>query len=292
MLPTLFLTAQEEFAPVGAKWYYDYTGYGLKGYVVIESIKDTMIQNKESKKLRETFISYSFIDEKLDTVTNENKFLYQSNDSIFHFINGHFSLLYHFNPQIDDIWNLTSYYSECDTGSIEISSISEYMFADTIFNAIYTTPIEGSFVGYGLAGNGIIIEQIGNIQGYLFPRPTDTCGLFDINSSTHLRCYEKEETLYQFSLEDCRHIENYSSINRLPKINLKTYPNPVYDYLNITHPSDLYISILDTNGQIVFRAIVNENESSFNISNLPSGIYYVLAVNEKNGFGVKKIIKV
>ena len=101
-----------------------------------------------------------------------------------------------------------------------------------------------------------------------------------------------------FILSEGIKIYETSGINEVLNIpNLNLYPNPCFDYLNISgqFPQNEFISIhiIDINGKEVFR--MNENSEnlksySLNLSELINGIYFIQFSNNK-GYISKKILK-
>ena len=74
------------------------------------------------------------------------------------------------------------------------------------------------------------------------------------------------------------------------------YPNPSFNYVNITIPfgstnfNNSTIKVLDSFGKIVkYQNIINE-KNNFDISDLIQGVYFVIVSDEKNIF-TKKFIK-
>lgn len=90
-----------------------------------------------------------------------------------------------------------------------------------------------------------------------------------------------------------------SGINEVFDIaNLNVYPNPCFDYLNISgkfpQNESITIRIIDTNGKEVIRKnenFENLNSYSLNLSGLKKGVYFIQFSNKK-GMISKKILKV
>ena len=83
-----------------------------------------------------------------------------------------------------------------------------------------------------------------------------------------------------------------SSSENTSLINVKIYPNPTTNYLNI-HDSEnqiLHVSLADLNGRNMLNGIVNLNEIS--LSELPSGIYILKIRLISNRIVDYKIVKI
>ena len=83
------------------------------------------------------------------------------------------------------------------------------------------------------------------------------------------------------------------SVNDVAKkdSNLKIYPNPVSDILNIDSASKIKsVKIYDLSGKNVLTEVVNTNKPTLNVSSLTSGTYVITAESE-TGLQSAKIIK-
>jgi hypothetical protein len=90
---------------------------------------------------------------------------------------------------------------------------------------------------------------------------------------------------------------NISEKNTGP-VNLKLYPNPSKDILNIiiSGNDDIFkLSIINMQGQEVYTEksvnFSNTKNKSIDISNLPTGIYVLSLTSDKNKFYEKLVIK-
>jgi len=76
---------------------------------------------------------------------------------------------------------------------------------------------------------------------------------------------------------------------------VSVFPNPTSDEINIVFEkqySEMLISVLDSQGQLIFKNIIPSGVSKFKINaeNLPKGIYFLHLENE-NDFGSTRISK-
>lgn len=82
-----------------------------------------------------------------------------------------------------------------------------------------------------------------------------------------------------------------AAINSEQPLSVAVYPNPVSNILNIVLPgSPVTISIINSNGQILYQEAENRTHKSINISNFRKGIYLVRIVGQHQTIG-KKIVK-
>jgi hypothetical protein len=77
-------------------------------------------------------------------------------------------------------------------------------------------------------------------------------------------------------------ISSHSSL----ETNIRVFPNPVIDFLNITTPIDATLKLYNINGQLVMTEKVTEGDNKIFVENLASGIY-IATVNSK----VVKLVK-
>lgn len=82
------------------------------------------------------------------------------------------------------------------------------------------------------------------------------------------------------------------SANKALSVNMKIYPNPSANSINITGEDVLgEITLSDCTGKLLIRKIVNENKTRLDISNYKVGLY-LLQVKSKEGITLtKKVIK-
>ena len=71
-------------------------------------------------------------------------------------------------------------------------------------------------------------------------------------------------------------------------LDIIVFPNPAIEYLNIksTNPIEK-IEFLDLNGRILF---VKTTENLLNISNCPTGLYFIKVFTDK-GIAIRRIVK-
>ena len=90
------------------------------------------------------------------------------------------------------------------------------------------------------------------------------------------------------SSEPCE--RSLSTVN-INKSEVKLYPNPTADVLNIeTDANKNLIKIIDLSGKVISTYSVQENKISLKVQHLPKGIYIVEIENEK-GKTISKFIK-
>ncbi len=73
-------------------------------------------------------------------------------------------------------------------------------------------------------------------------------------------------------------------------LNISIYPNPANDYITIEAPQKTVLEILNIQGQAIKIINTEKIETSINLSDLSSGVYFIKAKTDKD-FIVKKFIK-
>ncbi len=61
------------------------------------------------------------------------------------------------------------------------------------------------------------------------------------------------------------------------------YPNPVIDYIFIDAPESSVVELIDLNGRIIKKQLVQNSQSNrLSIDGLPTGLYFIKVINDKN----------
>ena len=73
-------------------------------------------------------------------------------------------------------------------------------------------------------------------------------------------------------------------------LDVKVYPNPTVAWVTVEADEMQQIELYDGVSRCIHRRVVSTNSSKLNLTNLPTGIYY-LRVKTANGTVIKKLIK-
>jgi hypothetical protein len=274
-----FLKAQE-FAPVGAKWYFDYGQNtclnNFCSYFTIESVKDTFINNISAKVLRATLY------EPGDTTDWGTEIVYSDSDRV-----------YHLNKNTDQFYTLFDFSaSPGDTIIVRNDTFNGYLFEKLkIFNGfaiiidsvstidisgftlrvLHTSSIEPENTLNNWQFYGKIIERIGDI-GLFFGRPS----VIPLAYPGPLRCYQDSLISFQNINIDCDTI--ITEKKEIEHDFFKVFPNPTSGFLNITVSSvsaDYFIEVYNLSGIKIFSAPIHNKETILNFSLFPIGIYII-----------------
>ncbi len=225
--------------------------------------------------------------------------VYQSNDTVYRYLFNvnTFTMLYNFNAQQGDVWDIISNTQNGGAGSqlldtVQILIDSVGLIAVNgqqrkIFYTSYFNPSHKPFVF-----DGPIVEGIGSLS-FLVPQFTGC----DPLSST-FRCYQDTVVgLYQPNqLVDCDSVipVGENEIDRQVKFSVS--PNPFHNSVCL-HANDYLtkeysVSIVDAMGKVhkKFAGTMRLNQSSIDLSCLRQGIYFVIFKSEEQ-LVQKRIVK-
>lgn len=110
----------------------------------------------------------------------------------------------------------------------------------------------------------------------------DSVGL--ANEDIFIAFRHRGEDQYILAIDNIKvWIEDPVSINENTEKSLSIFPNPASNNVNLNIPNDTYFEIIDVMGKV---AISDTYNGGINISNLPSGVYFVKVKN----FQVQKLV--
>ena len=314
--PALIISPQtrgvesSDFAPVGAKWYYDYDQFWTSGYLLIESVSDTVIDGFACKKLAKSKKHYNYVTEEVKQFVFGYEYMTQIDDSVMIYRYGKLRKLYDLNAEIGD--TLTFPGSEHEP--VQDSSL---MYGRTVVVGKGTVEFDGQtlryidlknyrnweespwqFTAYVDYGNDYymsarICEKIGNISGYLLP---EICYEADATESWGaLRCYSDDAMSVSFSDEECDYVPSDVGIDETTASSINIYPNPANDNVTISLTGSYNsIEIYDSFGRMMMSQQVNTTTSQqvidVDISSYTSGLYLVVIKSDDERH-YKRIVK-
>lgn len=293
-----------QWAPIGAKWYYDHYPAAPPYLTVIESIKDTSILSKQCKVLKSynIFINQDSIHSYWDTLNCPLQYSYYDSSKVYLFdnIKNSFYLLYDFNAITDDTITVKDSLFQGYCPDSYPSNLFQYKIesiGDTLINGItlkkqYTSATQNSDWFFsdpppplgGLYGHEPIIERIGSLK-YLFGVLSAVEG-----SIRHLICYQDSSISYRPSdypdTLACDYLypltTNINDHENLQS-NIKVFPNPANDYITFQSSMSFYNNPININIYNIIGGIVksltfsNEKiEYKMNTLNLNGFYYYVI----------------
>lgn len=280
-LLTLISANGQDFAPIGAEWYYSEHNGGAAPpdceYVVYKSTKDTTILDRLAKKIERTYYRYSgdtnyltpyYISQNHDTV-----FLYNPDDNDF-------DRLYIFNAQKGDTLTLDVPYEESSfvnqsTFRLIVDSVEIETQYSIGLKKYYIRPIDGfSWISQWY------MDRIGG-QDWFLPR-----GAIYPEAGGPLRCYHDNEVDIKLVSYDC----DYRLISRIASREfdeLLIYPNPTDGLFRIKTVEKIdNVEIFDSLGKLIKSTC----ETEINLTEFPTGTYFIKIEIDKN-FVLREVFK-
>lgn len=268
-----------------AVWHYDYWTVGSKGFVKIEHIGDSIIQNKSTMVLQSTWFDFQM--NQLGTwflsgiEIGDTNYVYAEGDTVFYLQNNQYYKLFDFSRNVGDTYSIgaTNGGEFCDTSSTTIVGNVGIDNLGYQFLTLSSPPTSDLRIE-----NGNYNSRFGG-GGFLFPQRYYTCDpmvITDIPIFT-FKCFQDDELFFNPSGEDCEYMLTHLGLEELNEENMGVYPNPTKGILNFSnHPEIVEIKIIDSKGNLLFK----ENEKvygSLDVSFLNPGMYYVLLSDPTNG---------
>jgi hypothetical protein len=261
------LAAQSiDFAPVGAKWYYNELNFALKIIPhVIESVAKENYQGKLCNKL----LSSS------DDIVPNPAYVYTENDTVYYFSasTNQFEMLYDFTAEVGDQWTIGGLPAVIPdhplpyaSDTITVDSISSMVLGGDTLKVWH---ISNSF---WFEWGGRIIEKIGNDQLFM-PK----FGLIEAYV-WGLRCFESPSEAYHLVPYPCD--TTYSTISTTSdpfgSDGIVVGPNPFHEKITLTSESfseSLTFLLFDNVGNLV-RHQHFSGSVAIETTSLPPGIYF------------------
>ena len=263
---TLTIKAQD-FAPIGANWYYDYdpgTAPPNAEYDYYSSVKDTVIAGKTVQKIVEVYYQYSG-----DTSILSPLYFYNSSDTVFLYNprKNNFGRFFIYNQNKGDTLTLDVPYGDTirenpnRTYRLVIDSVSTVTYNGKLLKEYATTGLDEYYFTP-------LMDYAGCLSSFFpWPMPSIMVG------QGPLRCYSDSNLSINFEPCDYRLINSNNISNETNK-HIFVYPNPAKDKItieNLDKNTSSTIEIFNISGQIVLNETV-QKDNSIDISNLVPGV--------------------
>ena len=269
-----------EFAPIGATWWYNYEYFSGSGYLQLQSVGDTVIGGVNCRKITKTLVQkdLSNPDAVVDTFYLDNEYVYSDLGVVYNYRLNSFYTLYDFSAAIHDTWEVggVSNFGDCDsTGFIQVDNVNTVLMGGVELTQLFTSSVDDDYWNFGTLP---VIERIGSLS-YLFAHP-NSC-LIDFYEGGNLRCYYDNEIGY-VQIDSTTTCDFVLSSNEIPVAStLAISPNPFSSVLNIKLPdnySNSIITIYNLNGSILYQTTTCNSTIDISTDNLIPGVYllYVL----------------
>ena len=275
------LSAQQEWAPIGAQWHYK-LGYAFSpntSFNFFESVGDTVINNQSCR----------IITRLTDGCTNigNKAYMYSENNQVFYFnpFTENFSLFYDFNAEAGDSWVVEDWGNNFFVSTYDTTYTVNVLNTDTVeYNG---TMLKRMMVHYGNPNQvDTIIEKFGGTtKMFQFEYP-----LCDDSHDTGLRCYEDPDLGF-VSLRNIACNATPTTNLEIPKI--EVFPTLFTNTISINYENESSIKIFSLTGENHFQQNLSEGKNEINLSHLKNGIYFIqLFDNKRHPLIVKKLVKI
>jgi hypothetical protein len=256
-------------------WYYAYTNVAESGYIKLVDSGDTILQGKTCMKLNATKYSFFITGPNGGMFETNSSYIsgvvYNSNDTIFHWNNDHFNVLYVFNPVLNQQWVVfdnTPFLNCTDSSRVQVIATGTEILNNNQFDYYQLTTLAGSGVGI----DSKVCNTIGPLGAYFFPttRNCDSTIIPEFDQ-IHLICFEDDSIAVNPANEICEwHLGTED--NQIETFSY--YPNPTTGDLLLSAEHEIGdISIIDLFGNCVLRSQTNESFLKIDMTFLANGIY-------------------
>ncbi|MBK8501933.1 MAG: T9SS type A sorting domain-containing protein [Saprospiraceae bacterium] len=275
-VPLLSL-AQNEFAPLGARWTNPANGDFL------EVTRDTIVNGIAARIIEKKWRCYDhFRNEPCDTSAEiwweeymlRPEIVYNDKDKVYQLLHDSFYLLYDFDVKVGDIMKIHAFERIFPNDIIYffalVDSVVIFMSGEISLRAYHLSDLSDERTSF-YRFTGWIVEKLGK-EFYLFPFNNQDEDLFGF--PFFARCYE-DPIFSHAASSDC-----VLGLGNKPPGSIHLYPNPTSTELFIEfpearHPS--HVLIYNVTGSLVLTKEVtsSENQLTVSVDDLESG-YYVI----------------
>ncbi|MFA9392377.1 MAG: T9SS type A sorting domain-containing protein [Prolixibacteraceae bacterium] len=291
-----FESVAQEFAPVGASWYYSEWQFDgmpiLENFLHIECEKDTLYEGQLCKKLVKNRRIWC-------NDRPETEYIFTRNDTVFFFDPNYseFQVLYDFNAERGDGWDikLVNYANEDpDTVHIVVDSTDIFVVNELSLKRLFVTYTINYAQGkFEPKYSSTIVEYIGDTD-YLFnylPFSAMTC---DANGSGGLRCYS-DSLIGEYSTHianSCDEIVLWSSNEEYRDdlgLRISVLPSGNSLMLNQAGSVANQFKIFSINGKLLNWGVVIDR--TIDIHQLSNGIFVLQLIKEDGKFISTRFMK-
>mgnify|MGYP006140835085 FL=1 len=252
-------TMAQDFAPVGAKWYFNHSTVNPNfiSYDVIEVVENAIVNGQDCVELERSFYN---ADNNLEL--SDTYYMYEDANKVYYYEEdlSQFCLLYDFNLDVGETYTLDCWIS-ASTGEPMIVTIDSAYWEDVNGVSLKVQHISSDD---GLVSDfyGKTQQRLGNVL-FLFP-------LLENYEVSSLRCYEDDVigNVVLNEIYDCDYSGNPNSVVELENPQY-LYPNPVSDYLTVDLDKEKIIF------NVMGERILKTKEKYIDVSIFSSGIYFV-----------------
>lgn len=305
--------AQADFAPIGAKWYYSYTlhnppsptGQPVAGYILQESVGDTLIHNITARKLQRTFFGRSAQDNSIVSAEVPGVYVYATADTVFHFDEplDRFLPLYIFNVAAGDtlVHRVPSAYADYTTDTtwrFLVDSVVTATYNNHPVKVVYNWGFPASVQEPSMSLRGPYYQYFGLTEGHLaeynFNHPVGAT-----YETYSLRCYQDANFDVHFGdpAITCDSLAmlpvSVTGIDFLSR-KLSVYPNPASGEVHIALDglSLQSVAMIDLLGRNVWQQdyLPGTTQTKLDVAGMNKGTYILRVTHKEQGTVYRKIL--
>jgi len=302
-LAPIILSAQKEFAPIGAVWNYEgkseFNGTNCSGnHIQYRVVDELFVDNKDCSLIK----SYKFSNnDSLWHYTNDSLIVYETESKIYFQQDSIFLLLFDFGASIGDtIVRYDPFDRGLFTGTYYSDTSTQANKMEMVVSELWNVDFEGKNISFKTL---VLLDP----DFYLYDRVIDGVGSMSQSFSGdffnyvasgcdgELVCYQKENVEYQTQKvfdnphPGCDDNDFTDHVEDQFDDEINIFPNPFNSDLNIDveNIDQCQVRIIDLQGKIL---VSKNGVKTFDTSDLIPGIYFV-QIFDKEKFMSKKIVK-
>lgn len=273
-----------------ATWHYKVLSQNNPGHYEYHYDEDTLLLGQLCQKItgQRTLWYWNSSDwDVFSTTTLNEKYTYVNGDTVFHFFNDQFFILYNFGANIGDQWlladtNLYDPSTNCyDSAFVEVIDTGSMIINSTSYRTITLQTLDSS--SYAL--NGLFVERFGFIPDSSRWRMTPIAQSCDPSFVIQpwyvdFSCFEDNSfTLYNPSGDDCVYAPSTANLTSIEKPLFEIYPNPASTHVQLSGTQNCSVDIFSITGQKMMSLNL-EKHGIVDLSNFSNGTYYFVFSRE------------
>lgn len=255
--------------PVGAEWYYEIqNANGSITYQHLEYAADTVINDEPTHIL----VRINTLYDKGYSTEKTHEYIYESDNKVYWWNEtlGEFTMLYDFAAEVGDEWEIKVGTSQL-LMHVDAEGTADY--GGQTYRTITVSDAEDLF-------SGVIICGIGHETSF-FPEQ-----LMSKNADYHvegIRCvWQYGQLIFQLTDTSCDevYINYHYDVEEPQMYGFGVYPNPTNGMITVSgcQTGDYYINNLM--GQTLMTGQINVENQQIDISELPTGLYFITVANQ------------
>lgn len=276
--------AQQEFAPIGAKWYIN-RAHTLPNNSfkvdILESLKDTIVQDKVCRLIN-------------------NHIIYEEANKIYYLYDDTLRLIYDFSVDIGDTvtFEIFNMYQELIDAEFKVDTIENILYEDTTLKRFTLTQTASSYDNFPFE-QYIYYDKFGSLNN-LIDHPCIDAILPLGTQIAWLRCYTDSEIEFHTPIflnssiaeEDCDYVAPLVGFESVNTNDIICYPNPFYNQITIQNNDLLngYLDVFDVTGKLIYTTAIHTNQ--INLSHLDVGLYFIVVRDGTREVYRGKVIRV